>query len=1328
MRSEKLVLAISILLCLFTIASGQVTEFKEDFKNLSHCDLSKTTAQWHSSGTIPPYIDSNNDSSYGAPGSKIFEELQYKGCRTCCPMKLAIDGNWIYAVTNNNQGFRSFEIGNDGSGAGRDSIGTFNARDLAVSSGYAYVTRVRLSGTHDTMIVVDLDYPDNLTRRGKIGISGDCYGIAVSGEYAFVCANDSVVSINISNPANPIPGDAVSTGISNARDIVIFGRYAFVADNEQGLVVLNISDPTSMDRVYTLATVHNPNALAVSGLYVYVATDDSFLVVDVSTPTLPVRVAGVQLGDKGNDVAIYGKSALVADARRGVSYFDISVPTSPVWINTGQLNSSGVCAMGVAANGNKLAIADSANIQILNGGDVTTETATTWTASTGSIGEIIDIVLVGNYAYGVSQTTGIIILDISANDTIKAIDTLVVPGASLVGIRASGNMLYVAGGHAGLLAYSLAEPASPSLAWNAAGVNIGSVYEVVPCGAYVFAAIGDVIDTCSYGVRRLAASNGAKRGYFRTTESITDIDAGGNFIFAAADEAGVISFDINLTVLDTYVTSYQVWGIDVEGNYAYIAEVEGGFGILDIKFPDNMSYIGGDASLIRAFGVTASSGYAYVATTNGLYIVDVEDPYDIPTPTATNTGVALPEVALLNGDHLFVADYLGGVRSWKVYNNPLGELKTLSVLYSSEITGPTNTFNFLHWATTPDPEHHDETALTDTIWYWLVYQNESDEKESLLIVENEEDPPPGPPGPFGPPGGGMSFHWIGSTAFDSLWWYGIIHEQNVTPTNPGDSIWFVDTVKVAYKYQPLMRAMGSWHFGIEAQITEAFFDVGFGTDTNASDGFDGGLDEIYIPTGIGNEFYFLFDDPDHPEITGLSQYITNPFDKPHTLKIVTRGAPGTAYWNPANVPGPEFFINGINMLEAATLDFEENDTLIIEYESYSNIFFPHRLKRGWNMISLIGFNRINSLSDIFSDAIGSAYHYDPLSYGYASIVDLEPGQGYFVFVPNTWTYSYRGVPIVRYTIDLEPGWNMIGGLSEDPVNWFDLSTEPPDALTPGSMYYFNPATGAYVSTLSLEPGNGGWIHASTSCQLTVNPEMALSKSINKSHLIKCSPKWMGRIHVNKEEIDNTLTFGYHPEASTNYDPEFDMIAPPPAPNRSWNCYLQNSEPVNEYYTDIKPEQSPQWHLSLEGSGEFNIQFDLNELPPTYDLYIALDENITLLENQTEITLKEGCYKFWLTGNNSLPLTFDLRQNYPNPFNLTTQINFSIPRSGKTTLEIFNILGEEVVQLIDETLNPGYYNLKWNGKNGKDKTVATGLYFAKLKWKDETKITRMILLK
>jgi hypothetical protein len=111
----------------------------------------------------------------------------------------------------------------------------------------------------------------------------------------------------------------------------------------------------------------------------------------------------------------------------------------------------------------------------------------------------------------------------------------------------------------------------------------------------------------------------------------------------------------------------------------------------------------------------------------------------------------------------------------------------------------------------------------------------------------------------------------------------------------------------------------------------------------------------------------------------------------------------------------------------------------------------------------------------------------------------------------------------------------------------------------------------------------------------------------------------------------------------------------------------------------------------------------------------------------------------------VPIEYSLEQNHPNPFNPTTTIHYTIPsrehraQSGgtggdsqlyalRTTLNIYNILGQEVRTLVDEVQEPGYYTATWDGRDNHGRQAVSGVYFYRLTSGEFTATRRMVLMK
>ena len=94
----------------------------------------------------------------------------------------------------------------------------------------------------------------------------------------------------------------------------------------------------------------------------------------------------------------------------------------------------------------------------------------------------------------------------------------------------------------------------------------------------------------------------------------------------------------------------------------------------------------------------------------------------------------------------------------------------------------------------------------------------------------------------------------------------------------------------------------------------------------------------------------------------------------------------------------------------------------------------------------------------------------------------------------------------------------------------------------------------------------------------------------------------------------------------------------------------------------------------------------------------------------------------------LPEGYELADNFPNPFNPETTIRFRTPQTGVVRLEIFNILGQKVAELVNRELPSGEHAARWNGANSSGEQVASGFYFYRLTAGTFQQTRRMLLLK
>ncbi|MCD6177263.1 MAG: T9SS type A sorting domain-containing protein, partial [Candidatus Cloacimonetes bacterium] len=233
----------------------------------------------------------------------------------------------------------------------------------------------------------------------------------------------------------------------------------------------------------------------------------------------------------------------------------------------------------------------------------------------------------------------------------------------------------------------------------------------------------------------------------------------------------------------------------------------------------------------------------------------------------------------------------------------------------------------------------------------------------------------------------------------------------------------------------------------------------------------------------------------------------------------------------------------------------------------------------------------------------------------------------------------------------------------------------------------------------------------------------------------------------------------------------DDNAPDPSGFDGWwpldNINLFNPAGFGTITYGSVPETPPApENVTLEGDSHFGeLIFTLNwDMPPINDLdyfniYFALDEGEFEPIDETIGTqyiyeheyIPTTTYRFYVTtvnqyemesdpseiveyysvnaDENIIPVTTELNGNYPNPFNPTTTISFSVAQTSSfVNVEIFNIKGQKVKQLVNEILPAGKHIAVWNGKDNNGKQTASGIYFYKMKSGDYQQSKKMLLLK
>lgn len=157
-----------------------------------------------------------------------------------------------------------------------------------------------------------------------------------------------------------------------------------------------------------------------------------------------------------------------------------------------------------------------------------------------------------------------------------------------------------------------------------------------------------------------------------------------------------------------------------------------------------------------------------------------------------------------------------------------------------------------------------------------------------------------------------------------------------------------------------------------------------------------------------------------------------------------------------------------------------------------------------------------------------------------------------------------------------------------------------------------------------------------------------------------------------------------------------------------------------------------WHTFLNDNDDWKwrkVQINLAEFSGSKNIQVAWaysgnNGGYVALDGIKFLTASEGVLTDLLEFEHvELVTEYSLLQNYPNPFNPSTVIEFNIPNNGNVSLKVFNILGQEVAELLNNEIAAGYHKINFDGTN-----LSSGIYFYRIFAGDFVKTNKMLLIK
>ena len=531
------------------------------------------------------------------------------GDTTSC---VAVSGD--YAYIGFNDGLRVVDISEPHQPV---AVGEYMAladvSDLAVVGGYAYLALSGIDSAYSGLAILDVSVPTAPSLVTLPAFLHPAQGLAVSGNYAYV-AQEGLRIYDISNPSTP-----TSTGYcffpveDSGRRVFIQGNYAYIPALENGVYIINISNPASP---------------VWAGLYDRHAPSDSHW--DHPFKYWDVSVAGSYM-------------AVAINYPAGLEIVDISNPAIPVL--TGTSTGPGH-PIGVTLAGQYAYVIDDVGMAVIDRADVLHAYVVSYPEFDRLGG---GVAVSGGYAYVTSASQGLYIFDVS--DPAQPIQTALFPLESPAGVAVAGRYAYISG----LDSFRILDVSDP-----AAPIEVGYVdfeagllpQAVSVVGKYAYVSAGSLIS----GFRIIDISNPSQPvivGAYTTSVPIFDMVIHGRYAYLSAYNGDSLRiWDISNATLPVFIGSgatpdVQVTTLDVFGDYAYLANHFGLYAF-DIADPAHPILVG-QAGLSGYYGMAADGNDIYVCAYEGLAILRTlqEDATTSISPTGGSFSSAAGDVQLI---------------------------------------------------------------------------------------------------------------------------------------------------------------------------------------------------------------------------------------------------------------------------------------------------------------------------------------------------------------------------------------------------------------------------------------------------------------------------------------------------------------------------------------------------------------------------------------------------------------------------------------------------------------------------------------------------------
>ncbi len=212
----------------------------------------------------------------------------------------------------------------------------------------------------------------------------------------------TVEAVDFTDAAHPVLRHSFDTP-GYAHGITTTDRNAFVADGDNGLIILDISDPTALRQVGHYPTRGPLTHIALNGMIAYLGLEGGLIILDITDSAKPVRVGAWSTSNPIRDLAVQGTTVFVLEAGKGLEILDAREPGNPALLGS---NGWVMDAVALDVQGDFVFLANGTRgLQVI---DVSHLAKPEWVAGYATTGPAQDVVASGNQIWVAAAAQGLL--------------------------------------------------------------------------------------------------------------------------------------------------------------------------------------------------------------------------------------------------------------------------------------------------------------------------------------------------------------------------------------------------------------------------------------------------------------------------------------------------------------------------------------------------------------------------------------------------------------------------------------------------------------------------------------------------------------------------------------------------------------------------------------------------------------------------------------------------------------------------------------------------------------------------------------------------------